>query len=505
MNTQFTLNDITNNESPYEGTGIFDTFMKTMIQVLEDQHQRGRMDGADYAKVFLGISQSVLSESIRYSLEKAKAEKEVDLLISQLESQRKNNEDGGILDKQREKLIEEILLVKAQTASQEESVAASKADTVRRDALNEKELEHRTQETELVETQKSELELNGAVERSLNNKRIEATTADITNNTKKTDADVNLTEKQILEMDLNGATQRLLQTAQKEKTDADTVLTSTQKDELVANNIVDRNLKTKQIDKTQTEINLVETQRSEMLLDGTSRRNVDDAQVNKITADINYTEGKEQEMYLDGVSRRNIEASQVAKNEADVLFTNRQENELLLSGVSKRALEDSVKEKNTADKEYVDVQKNELLLNGESQRLLVGRQKEKVEAEILLVGSQAQEVPANAAAERALSAAQTSKADAETILLGSRNLETIAATVRSDNESTAKVSLMETQAVGFKTDAKQKLLRLLYEGYGINVTTLGEIPDNAPASANGPAIDAVANDILDDFESTVGV
>ncbi len=100
---------------------------------------------------------------------------------------------------------------------------------------------------------------------------------------------------------------------------------------------------------------------------------------------------------------------------------------------------------------------------------------------------------------------QILKAQEEIDLLQSRDLEQLAATTRMDNESSEKVLLLQAQTLGFKTDAKQKLMKQLYEGYAINTTTAGEIPTGAPSGATGTKLDAVANDILDDLGSTVNI
>lgn len=131
------------------------------------------------------------------------------------------------------------------------------------------------------------------------------------------------------------------------------------------------------------------------------------------------------------------------------------------------------------------------------ENLLIEAQKSKVDEEALLVTSERSEIAANATAQR-------SKLSAETTLLSSRNTEQIAATVRLDDESNKRTLLMEAQTVGFKTDAKQKLMRQLYEGYAVNVTTLGEVTDS-PTGSTAAALDAVANDILDDLSSSVNI
>ncbi|WAK44648.1 tail-related protein [Alteromonas phage vB_AmeP_PT11-V19] len=505
MSTDINLNNITNDTDPYGGTGIFDKLMLSMTNHIEDQFRKSRLTGADYAKVYLGIAQSVLSQSITYALQERKMELEADLIAEQIATEQKNNEADGVIDRQKEKLAEEIELVKKQIESQSESIAASKADTLRRDTLNAKEVEHRSKETELVVQQKSELELNGTVERELKNKQTDAIVADIDNNNKKTTSDVAYTDTQKNELLLNGETQRSLQAAQKDKVLSDIAMTDTQENEIKLNGESERSLRLKQIDKTQVDIALTESQRSELLLNGSSQRAVEESQVRKNEAEITYTETREEEMVKDGVSKRALEANSIEKQNAEISYVSRQESELLLNGDSKRALEDSAKEKNQEDVLLTRTQISELVDNGLVDRAIKNRQKEKVEAEILIAGLQSEQIPLDGQSNRDVNSAQISRYTAEATLLNSRNSETIAATARNDAESAQKVLLMQAQSTGFKTDAKLKLLKQLVENYAINVTTLGEVPSNAPVGANGPSIDAVADDLLDDLGSSVNV
>ena len=335
---------LTNSTHDDDGTGVFDVLSKSVINHLDKQFKDDRISGTDYANVFLGVMQSVMSESNKFILAEQQASEQANLLIQQVISEVKNNETGGVIDLQKQKLQEEIDLIIAKTAKEYEQITASQGDTVRRNLLNSKEVTHRETETTYVTRQESELALNGTQERLLTVEKRIATTSGALDNTNKTNADVSLTNEQ----------------------------------------------------------------------------------------------------------------------------------------------------------------EAQLLLNGTSQRLVNTSQISKLDAEKILVDSQNTEVAPNATSQRAVNTSQIAKLGAETTLLGSRNLETLAETTRSNAESTQRVLLMTAQTVGFKTDAKQKLLKQLFEGYAVNVTTIGEVTA-APTGSAAASLDAVSNDILDDLGSPVNI
>ena len=67
-----------------DGTGIFDVLMTAMELRLDEQYDRGRIKGGDYASVYLGLSQSVLQQAIAYTLGVQSADKQADLIAEQI-------------------------------------------------------------------------------------------------------------------------------------------------------------------------------------------------------------------------------------------------------------------------------------------------------------------------------------------------------------------------------------------------------------------------------------
>lgn len=134
---EITISEITNSQNAQDGgTGIFDELMEVINQHLERQYSDNRITGKDYAQVYLGSMQSAMSESIKFVLGKQEADKRAELLAQQILSETKNNEDGGVIDLQKEKLQEEIDLAIAKTAESYEGIMASQESTLRENTLN---------------------------------------------------------------------------------------------------------------------------------------------------------------------------------------------------------------------------------------------------------------------------------------------------------------------------------------------------------------------------------
>jgi len=71
------LADLTNGavvSGEWVGTGVFDVLMAAVNGNIETQHIKGRLNGPAYADVYLGSMQSVISESIKFLLNKDIAE-----------------------------------------------------------------------------------------------------------------------------------------------------------------------------------------------------------------------------------------------------------------------------------------------------------------------------------------------------------------------------------------------------------------------------------------------
>lgn len=77
--SDITIEQLTNSTNLTDGDGVFDILMTKVEAHLEHQWSKGRLKGTDYATVYLGSIQSVLSESIRFLLTEEKAGYDADL------------------------------------------------------------------------------------------------------------------------------------------------------------------------------------------------------------------------------------------------------------------------------------------------------------------------------------------------------------------------------------------------------------------------------------------
>lgn len=195
------LSDLTNSTNGADGTGVFDKLINSVEHHIQEQYEAGRITGPDFATVYLGSLQAVLGESMKYLLSEQEAGLKADLIQEQINSETKNNEAGGVIDLQKQKLQEEIDLIIAKTAESYEGVTASRQDTVRRNLINSKEAIKLDKETELVITQNSELIANGPVERALKVEQTTATTSGALDQTNKTNAEVALANARELEVE----------------------------------------------------------------------------------------------------------------------------------------------------------------------------------------------------------------------------------------------------------------------------------------------------------------
>lgn len=62
----------------------------------------------------------------------------------------------------------------------------------------------------------------------------------------------------------------------------------------------------------------------------------------------------------------------------------------------------------------------------------------------------------------------------------------------------AKYSLIEAQTLGFKNDTKQKILKLMLDGYAVNLSIAGTA--NIPETVQDAAIDQMSQNILDSLD-----
>lgn len=78
---EITLEQLTNGylnaEGDWEGTGVFDKLISAVNKNIQSQSKKGRITGADYATVYVGSMQSVISQSIEFLLREKVVEEQI--------------------------------------------------------------------------------------------------------------------------------------------------------------------------------------------------------------------------------------------------------------------------------------------------------------------------------------------------------------------------------------------------------------------------------------------
>lgn len=77
-----TLDDLT--QAKVDGTGAFDTLMRSMVGHLELEFNKGRLRGADYANVYLNALTPVLQNAVVFLLQKDEAANKASLVDAQV-------------------------------------------------------------------------------------------------------------------------------------------------------------------------------------------------------------------------------------------------------------------------------------------------------------------------------------------------------------------------------------------------------------------------------------
>ena len=104
MAADILLADLTNASAVTDGisngTGALDKLMNTINLYIDDQYNRGRIKGTDYANVLLGSIQSVLSAGLQFTLNEKVNEAQIALY---------NRQREGFDDDAKQKLLKTLL------------------------------------------------------------------------------------------------------------------------------------------------------------------------------------------------------------------------------------------------------------------------------------------------------------------------------------------------------------------------------------------------------------
>lgn len=183
--TDINLEDLTNLNSE----GIFDKLMSVMQERLKTEHQDGRITGTEYSKVFLGLMEGVLSQSMQFLLQKDQAAKQVEVLEAQRLLATAQTEavtaEIALTEKQTLKVIKETEILDIQKDLTEAQVLLTTAQTSKTDV-----------EVEILEIEKTKTAaevnlVNASTAKS--NKEVEVLNAQLANIPKEGD----LIDKQV--------------------------------------------------------------------------------------------------------------------------------------------------------------------------------------------------------------------------------------------------------------------------------------------------------------------
>lgn len=81
MSLEFT--DVINNTPAVNSSGHFYELMTSINAYIKKEYESGRLSGAQYAEVYLGMMQSALQQSIQYALQSSLVSEQLELVIAQ--------------------------------------------------------------------------------------------------------------------------------------------------------------------------------------------------------------------------------------------------------------------------------------------------------------------------------------------------------------------------------------------------------------------------------------
>lgn len=116
--TTISITDLTSSEQSGTGTGVFDILIKKVNAELESQFVKGYLKGGEYAQVYVGSLNTVMSQSIQFMLSKDKINAELELIELQKQQQVTVNE--------KLKIEKEILAIQKQITELQRTEASTR-------------------------------------------------------------------------------------------------------------------------------------------------------------------------------------------------------------------------------------------------------------------------------------------------------------------------------------------------------------------------------------------
>jgi hypothetical protein len=101
---ELTRNVVTQQDYTVTGDGVFDDVMEAVNMHIQAQYDAGRINGSDFATVYLGALQTALQQSIGFVLQREKVEAEIEGIEANtlLTNAKKNTEDNNTVVKEKQ-------------------------------------------------------------------------------------------------------------------------------------------------------------------------------------------------------------------------------------------------------------------------------------------------------------------------------------------------------------------------------------------------------------------
>ena len=324
------VDDITNSG----GTGVFDKLMESINSQIETQYLNNRITGADYANVYLGSVQAALSQSIQFTLQEQLTEAQVEgvladnvLKAKQLELATKDLEI---------KTYELATMMPAQLAKlqkdtdvTERQMTETEATGVKQRLSIDKDIDVKERQTVVSESKLADEILTSTKQRTLLDTEEEAKQYEVDNilpvQLEKLQEEVDLLQTQESEMLLDGTKKRLIMDEQIETENLQQVILGTeeelktaQKDEVLASTT--RN-------DTELEDRLLTTAKQRLAIDeeiesANKQQLIADSQIKSAYADRILKDKQAAKLGLDTVMKRSEDAKQTAlDNDTSFVYT----------------------------------------------------------------------------------------------------------------------------------------------------------------------------------------
>lgn len=158
------ISDVTNEDS----TGIFDVLMKSINTHIEKQYRENRLTGTEYANVYLGSVQAALAQSIQFNLQNQLVSAQIAGALADNLLKAKQLETAEIEKTVKQYELDNVLPKQLEITSVEKDAKQYELDN-----LLPQQLEKIQEEVDLLQTQDSEIKLDGTKKRLIMDEELE--------------------------------------------------------------------------------------------------------------------------------------------------------------------------------------------------------------------------------------------------------------------------------------------------------------------------------------------